>query len=210
MDRSKRVTIAGNLWANMVARHPRLKGGSSAIVANNVGYNFERALNLGGGVDDETTAVIVGNYYRAGPRTSTDESIIGATYTDAKGPITAYIAYNQTDPESMPVTGTGSGITMASRRPLWPDGLETVRGEHAYEAVLSGVGARPVDRTEHDERILEHVRNGTGAIIDSQAAVGGYPDHAETTHSLDVPDDDLGPWLAQWTRAVEDPGASPP
>lgn len=110
----------------------------------------------------------------------------------------------------MPVTGNGGGITMASQRPLWPDGLETVRGQQAYEAVLSGVGARPADRTEHDERILEHVRNGTGAIIDSQAEVGGYPDLTETTHTLDVPGDGLGEWLAQWARAVEDPGASPP
>ncbi|WP_137290534.1 pectate lyase family protein [Natronorubrum halophilum] len=210
MDRSKRVTIAGNLWANTVARHPRLKGGSSSVVANNVGYNFERALNLGGGVDDETTATIIGNYYRAGPRTPTDGTVIGTTYTDAQGPVTAYIAYNETEPNSMPVSGTGSGITMADKRPLWPDGLETVPGRQAYEAVLSGVGARPADRTYHDERILEHVREGTGSIIDSQSAVGGYPEPAKTTHSLDVPDDGLDEWLAQWTRAVEDPDAGPP
>ncbi|WP_121743346.1 hypothetical protein [Natronorubrum halophilum] len=120
MDRSKRVTIAGNLWANTVARHPRLKGGSSSVVANNVGYNFERALNLGGGVDDETTATIIRNYYRAGPRTPTDDTVIGTTYTDAQGPITAYIAYNETEPNSMPVSGAGSGITMADKRPCGP------------------------------------------------------------------------------------------
>ena len=210
MNRSKRVTIAGNLWANMVARHPRLKGGTSSVVANNVGYNFERALNLGGGVDDETTATIVGNYYRAGPRTPTDETIIGTTYTDAKGPINAYIAYNETEPSSMPVTGNGSGITMVNQRPLWPDELGTIHGRETYDAVLSGVGARPADRTAHDERILEHVREGTGAIIDSQEDVGGYPDLEETTHTLDVPDDGVDEWLAQWARAVEDPAASPP
>ncbi|ADB63557.1 hypothetical protein Htur_4785 (plasmid) [Haloterrigena turkmenica DSM 5511] len=209
MDRSKRVTIAGNLWANTVARHPRLKGGTSSVVANNVGYNFERALNLGGGVDDETTASIVGNYYRAGPRTPTDDAVVGTTYTDAKGPITAYIAYNETDPSSMPVTGNEGGITMASQRPLWPDDLKTVRGGQAYDTVLSGVGARPADRTAHDERILEHVREGMGAIIDSQEDVGGYPDLEETTHALDVPDEGVGEWLAQWARAVEDPAASP-
>ncbi|QRV17981.1 hypothetical protein JMJ58_23655 (plasmid) [Haloterrigena salifodinae] len=48
----------------------------------------------------------------------TDNAVIGTTYTDAKRPITAYIAYNETDPSSMPVIGTGSGITMASQRPL--------------------------------------------------------------------------------------------
>ena len=210
MNRSKRVTIAGNLWANMVGRHPRLKGGTSSVVANNVGYNFERALRLGGGVDDETTASIVGNYYRAGPRTSTGDAVVGTTYTDARGAITAFVAFNETDPSSMPVTGNGSGITMAERRPLWPDGLGTVGAQQAYETVLSGVGARPADRTHHDDRIVAEVREKAGAIIDSQTDVGGYPDLAETTHSLDVPDDGLDEWLAQWARAVEDPAASPP
>ncbi|WP_247004261.1 pectate lyase family protein [Halosolutus gelatinilyticus] len=210
MDRSERVTIAGNLWANSVARHPRLKGGSSSVVANNVAYNFERGLNLGGGVDDETRATIVGNCYRAGPRTPTDDAVIGAIHTDANGPVTAYVAHNETMPESMPVTGAGSGITMATERPLWPDGFPTVPGRQAYETVLSGAGARPADRTYHDVRIVENVREGTGAIIDSQEAVGGYPELPATSHSLDVPDDDLGEWLWQWTRAVEDPTAQPP
>ncbi|QRV17982.1 hypothetical protein JMJ58_23660 (plasmid) [Haloterrigena salifodinae] len=72
--------------------------------------------------------------------------------------------------------------------------------------MLSGVGARPA----HDERILKHVCEGTGAIIDSQEDVGGYPDFEEMTHALDVPDNGLDEWLAQWARAVEDPAASPP
>ncbi|WP_126664950.1 hypothetical protein [Haloterrigena salifodinae] len=76
--------------------------------------------------------------------------------------------------------------------------------------MLSGVGARPADRTAHDERILEHVCEGTGAIIDSQKDVAGYPDFEETTHTLDVPDNGLDEWLAQWARVVEDPAASPP
>ncbi|WP_224450355.1 pectate lyase family protein [Haloprofundus salilacus] len=203
MDRSKRVTIAGNLWAHSVGRHPRLKGGSSTVVANNVAYNFERGLRLGGGVDDETTATIVGNYYRAGTLTSSDDPVIGTTFTDSVGPVRAYIAFNATDPSEIPVTGASSGITVPNQRPLWPESLQTASATEAYETVLASCGARPADRTPHDERVLRDVRERSGSIIDSQADVGGYPDLESNERKLEVPDEGFAEWLFEFTLAVE-------
>ncbi|WP_459191464.1 pectate lyase family protein [Halosimplex sp. J119] len=203
MNNSENVTLAGNLWAHNVGRHPRLKGGTSSVVANNVMYNFDRGTNLGGGVAAETTASIVGNYYRAGPMTADNEPVVGATYTDAEGPITAFVAYNRTDPSSMPVVGDGAPIEMASTRPLWPDGLTAADAEEAYETVLSSAGARPADRTPHDERIVSDVRDREGTSIDSQDDVGGYPDLESTTRELSVPEEGLADWLREFTVAVE-------
>ncbi|MFC7141899.1 polysaccharide lyase family 1 protein [Halosimplex aquaticum] len=203
MDRSKQVTIAGNLWANNVARHPRLKGGSTSVVVNNVAYNYERALNLGGGVADETRASVVGNFYAAGERTDPDDPVIGTTYTDADGPVTAFVAYNETDPSSIPITRDGTRIDLVSERPLWPDGLAAVRGEAAYENALSASGARPADRDAIDERIVSDVDARAGGVIDSQEEVGGYPDPEPTERELDVPESGLAEWLREFTLAVE-------
>ncbi|ELZ15391.1 hypothetical protein C477_16930 [Haloterrigena salina JCM 13891] len=135
-DRSKRVAVAGDLRTNSVDRHLRRKRGTNSVVANNAGSHFGHALNPGVDIGDETIASIDENYYRAGPRTSAGEAVTGTTDTDAKGPITAYIASHETDPSSIPVTGNGDGIRMVSRRPLRPDDLETVRGRQVYDAVL--------------------------------------------------------------------------
>ncbi len=202
MNNSDNVTIAGNLWAHNVGRHPRLKGGTSSAVVNNVMYNFDRGTNLGGGVSDETTASIVGNYYRAGTITDESDPVIGATFTDADGPVRAYIAYNETDP-SMPVVDQGAPIEALSERPVWPDGLTTRRGSDAYESVLAGVGARPADRTDHDRRIVADVRDRSGSPIDSQDDVGGYPELAPTTRELSVPDENLAEWIREFTVTVE-------
>jgi pectate lyase len=202
MNNSDNVTLAGNLWAHNVGRHPRLKGGTSTAVVNNVMYDFDRGTNLGGGVPDETTASVVGNYYRAGTITDESEPVVGATFTDADGPVRAYVAYNDTDP-SMPVVDQGAPIEALSERPVWPDGITTQRAGDAYESVLAGVGARPADRTAHDERIVADVRDRTGSPIDSQDEVGGYPDLEPTTRELSVPDEGLGEWLREFTAAVE-------
>lgn len=202
-DLSQRVLLAGNLWANSIGRHPRLKGGTSTAVSNNLMYNFERGTNLGGGVTDETTATIVGNFYKAGPDTPTEEPVLGTTFTDASGPIRAYVAFNATDPTTMQTTTPSTQISLVTERPLWPIGLETIPASEVSEAIPTSVGARPADRTPTDERILTHVAEGTGEYIDSQEEVGGYPDLEATERSLDVPDSGLAAWLHEHTVAVE-------
>lgn len=202
-DRSKRVVLAGNLWAHNVGRHPRLKGGTSSVVANNVTYNFDRGTNLGGGVSDETTSSIVGNYYRAGEITSESDPVVGSTFTDASGEVRAYVAYNATDPSTMQIVGSGTQITQVQERPLWPDDLSTTGAEDAYETVLAAVGARPSDRTPYSERILQDVRDRTGTPIDGQADVGGYPDFESAERALDVPDEGIAEWLHEFTVDVE-------
>ncbi|ELZ20005.1 pectate lyase [Halosimplex carlsbadense 2-9-1] len=203
MDRSKRVTIAGNLWANNVARHPRLKGGSTSVVVNNVVYNYERATNLGGGVADETRSSIVGNVFLGGEQTDPTEPVVGTTFTDDDGPVRAFIAYNETEPASIPVTRSGTAIDLVNERPLWPDGLTAVRGADAYDGAIGAVGARPADRDTIDRRILTDVEAREGSVIDSQEDVGGYPDFEPTERALDVPDTGLAEWLREFTVAVE-------
>ena len=51
----------------------------------------------------------------------------------------------------------------------------------AYEKVLNFSGAMLPVRDEHDIRIVNDVRNGTGGFIDEPSEVGEWPDYKSTT-----------------------------
>jgi hypothetical protein len=59
--------------------------------------------------------------------------------------------------------------------PLWPEGLKAIPARQVETRVLAQAGARPWDRDSTDLRLVEQVRKGTGALIDDEAEVGGYP-----------------------------------
>jgi len=59
--------------------------------------------------------------------------------------------------------------------PLWPDGFTAMPAADVKESIRANVGARPWDRDAIDTRIVDLALSGGGAIIDSEAAVGGYP-----------------------------------
>jgi hypothetical protein len=75
-----------------------------------------------------------------------------------------------------------------SSRPLWHNTIEGLKAGEVKEHVLANAGARPWDRDEIDTRIIETARKGTGKIINSEADVGGYPQH-EPTYAPFNPDD---------------------
>ena len=68
--------------------------------------------------------------------------------------------------------------------------MPTTGPEQNRAAVLTGAGASHV-RDAVDRRILAGVHDGTGAIIDSQAQVGGWPDLAPGTPWIDSDGDGL-------------------
>jgi hypothetical protein len=76
-------------------------------------------------------------------------------------------------------TAATNAMTVATP-PLWPDGFEAMPADDVKEWIRTNVGARPWDRDEIDTRIVEQALAGTGAIINSEADVGGYPMHAPT------------------------------
>jgi hypothetical protein len=69
--------------------------------------------------------------------------------------------------------------------------------------VLTRAGARPKDRDAIDTRIVADFRAGTGAIIDSQDQVGGYPTAEQTTRPLDVPSENVEAWLRSFSDELE-------
>ena len=56
---------------------------------------------------------------------------------------------------------------------------------------LQYAGARPWDRDQIDQRIIQEVKNKTNRIIDSEQEVGGYPETEATYQKFDEEEWDL-------------------
>jgi hypothetical protein len=187
-NNAKRVTVAGNLFVDGVDRNPRLKEGTDSVVVNNGVFHFGDGVWM----DPDTRSSVEGNAYRG--KISNKPTVFG----DGE----AHVADNDREADA-PGPFVGEGITQLDSRPLWPDGLETLPSSETLDHDFRHAGARPVARTPHDRRILEKARSGNYAFVDSQTEVGGYPNLAENTRELAVPDSGLRAWLREHARAVE-------
>lgn len=214
---TEEMAILGNLYANENDRHPRLKGGTRSIVANNVVYNFDTAVRLGDdaetNADDEypTQASLVGNVYRPGDNTPTDSPIVDINDEDDVKPVKISLDDNVLQgPLSMLPENPDPRLTVVDEPPVWPDAFTPVDGDDVFGAATNTAGAQPAQRTSYDATVVHQTRAREGEVIDHQEEVGGYPDYGPVTRSLDVPTENFGEWLAQYTRSVEVNGAKPP
>jgi hypothetical protein len=202
------VSLIGNSYINNVDRNPRLNGGSEVAIVNSFVYNFDEAIELVGEEGNRVTATITRNYYKSSDITPPNDPIVKPEQTGAR----AFIAFNRTEPSTIPVIRESRNLDNLRTRPVYPDGFQALPVGEVPEHNLATAGARPAERTPTDERLVEEARTDTGDIIDSQDEVGGYPVLDETERALDPPEagDGLAEWLHQHTRAVELPDASAP
>lgn len=206
MNNAKSVALVGNLLAHNRARNPRLKGGTTSVVVNNHVYHFSNAITMGGDSTEGPVSSVVGNRWERGP-----EKRIIEDAAEPENQSRVYVNDNAVVPLSAPMVG--DGITVLEDRPVWPgDRLTPMPVDDVLAHTFQTVGARPADRTHHDQRIIDQVLEQTERYVDSQSDVGGYPDLDSTSRSLTVPapGDGLAEWLYQHTRAVESEDASPP
>ncbi len=203
-DNATNVALLGNVWAKARSRIPRLKGGTTSVVANNFTYFFDEACNT----DSSAETSWVGNVYAG--TTVTGEPIV-------EGSGTVYSQDNVTEP---PLDSGVSfvGPSTVGYRPLWPSGFSAMGSGQVESTALSNAGARPADRTGNDARIIQEIRDRAGASyhdspydywIADHNEVGGYPQLPENTHSLSVPSSGLRDWLAEWSSVVETGSGNP-
>ena len=195
---AKNVALLGNVWTCNVDRNPRLRLASTNAVVNNLTYFYDDGCWL----DPQTRASIVGNQYLS-PQTD-QPNVLTKSLDYGEGIPKAYLEDNYTDGD---VPMLGEDVEALAEPPLWPDDLDALPSGKVRSHNLANAGARPADRTPHDERIVEKVRNENGAYIDSQEEVGGYPDLPENTHSLSPPQSGLRAWLREQSRRVETGGS---
>jgi hypothetical protein len=202
------VAVVGNLYAHNDERNPWFKGFATGVIVNNVVYDpGSWAMRLGavlnewvdsGITPDGPRVSIVSNVMRHGPSTPPERAMVGSNSNGS-----AYLEDNLAfDAAGRPATVVDARVVQLSERPTWPIGLDVLPAAQVFERVLASAGARPRERDAVDARIVAEVRAGTGALVDSQDEVGGYPTAAPTRRTLDVPAN-VENWLDQLASELE-------
>jgi hypothetical protein len=201
-----RVTMVGNLMAHQVERNP-LSRSRELVFVNNLVYNRVNYNFNGQSLEGRTTrSSIVGNVFIEGPSQERSTKSIylmtSGTYRLYSGS-RVYQDDNRSD-EGTSVSalvnqsgGTLSGL-MTSSAPVWNTGLtaRATANNNVYNRVLNYAGARPKDRDSADKRVINHVKNRNGSVINCVASngttrcnrnAGGWPSLAQNTRRLTLP-----------------------
>lgn len=201
-DNVRDILIVGNLYAHNHERNPLFKGAVHGHVINNLIYNpGQRAAHYNliaeewlGHERDTGRMVLRGNVLRAGPSTQP----LALFMLGGSGDMELFADDNlAVDRIGLPLPQDGRYTTAPARviplaaAPPLPPGVLLLPAEQVQDAVIADVGARSWDRDDIDRRIVADVIEGRGAIIDSQAQVGGYPAYAETRQPFVEADWDL-------------------
>ncbi|HWA25397.1 MAG TPA: hypothetical protein VG734_07040 [Lacunisphaera sp.] len=196
------VSWHNNLWIHNDARNPRLgdnygRGPTypSFDVRNNVIYGFGGTAS--GLTQGKLKINYVGNYLRAGP----DSSAKTPMTIGPNSEIEIYFAGNVYDghadftndntkfPSAYEIDGKRQ-VQLADK-PFELAPVKTVPAEKALDLVLAGVGASLPKRDAVDTRLIDHVRNREGKMINSQAEVGGWPELKSSPAPADADQDGL-------------------
>lgn len=199
-----------NLVAHHDSRNPRfdhdyvntLRGPLDYI--NNVVYNWGSNSSYGGEAANETNAYktinMINNYYKPGPATLKNKSLLCQPYTKCKNCVKAmgtativpahfFISGNYMYGSSAvtndnwkgvkPQDPTGKEAIKSETRFLAADGTKDIMTMHsaetAYEKVLAFAGAS-YKRDAVDARVVEETKNGTFTYSGSNGSTGGLID----------------------------------
>lgn len=179
------VTFHHNLWIHNDGRNPRLGDNygkppfPTFDVRNNVIYNYGGAAT--GLVQGNFGANYVANLIIPGPSTRGKWPISIGEPSDLRFFIrdnifegnAAFTADNSLFFNVTEIKGKRQVQTVAE--PFPAPTVRTVPARELLDVVLPDVGASRPARDPVDARLVAHVRNRNGAMINSQADVGGWP-----------------------------------
>ena len=180
---SYNVTVHHTLLAHNDFRNPLIVDGGTHDFVNNVIYNW--GVLPGEIIDSDANTFLnfIGNTYIPGPSSEPRLFEIVIPTGQPKIYVEDNFGPHRTDPTmdewSLVGFGYGEGIAPDAFRSMTEfktPPLTIMHSADAMELVLSGAGATLPERDAVDIRVVEDVRYGTGAIIDSPEDVGGYPD----------------------------------
>lgn len=191
-----------NLWIHNDARNPRLgdnygRGPTFPTfdVRNNVIYGFGGTAS--GLTQGKLKINYVANYLRAGPDSTAKTPMTIGPNSD----ITIYFNGNVYDghadftadnskfPSAYEIGGKRQ-VQLADR-PFEVAPVKTVSAAEALELVLAQVGATLPKRDAVDARLVSHVRDRSGKMINSQKEVGGWPELKSAAAPADADGDGM-------------------
>lgn len=210
-DHGKNISVIQNLIIHCKDRHPRIKGDTSSLVVNNAMYNMGGTVWVAiGGVFNApagpTYVTLVHNHFKNGPNTQVPNEM--AKWEDLVAGSELY------RPGNIYPSLIGTGTYFVMTAPVWHETINPMPAADVQAFVVAHVGCRPLERTAHEQRMINDYINGTGIIIDSQTQVGGFPTLAGTSRVLTLPSNPSGDsngdgytnledWIVQFTVAVE-------
>jgi hypothetical protein len=174
-DRSKNITIRGNLIAFNEERNPYLKPGTSVEFINNLVYGWGpkggwSLCNLTNNTESDEPILLtfVGNVYRAAP----SSIILPPIYAKKLDPRSEILARDNISPSS-PMTATISAthalpahLKLMSTPPVSSPRTTPLPASETTHRVLTSAGSRPITRDAHDARIVREVELSTGTLKD--------------------------------------------
>ncbi len=175
------ITMVGNLFGHLVERNP-LSRASELVYVNNIVYNRATLdLDIQGDNGTVVKATVLHNLFIRGPSYSRDTTPIkihtaGDLSVGAGSSI--YQAgnhhYNYVRELLSVTAGMLPGLLNTTSYPVWNGGLPmyNTANDAVYNRVLGYAGARPKDRDSVDKRIVQDVKNRTGALLNCVAADG--------------------------------------
>ncbi|WP_192456555.1 pectate lyase family protein [Musicola keenii] len=210
-DNVTNAAIIGNLYAHNNERNPWFKGGSTGVIVNNLIYNpGVWAIRVGAiqsewegkTLPENPKVAIAGNVMYYGANTTSGLALVGSNTTGGSVWMNDNLAYNTAGKAVSQTSGTG--ITQLKSAPVWPTGLTAISANSVVGQVTQKAGARPNDRDSVDQRIVSNFQKRTGAFVDSQDDVGGYPTATAVKRTLTVPSSNVDAWLQQLAKALEE------
>jgi len=187
---TKNFSAIGNLWISNRERQPRVNGGASANLVNNVSYNIGNAYStVVGSAVGPSYLTAVGNVYINGPNTTSTSYGI-SIYDDTAAGTQIYIA------DAMATSNVYSSKTapyMVSTPPVSLEGIFVQNSNQVENSVFANAGARPGERDgiigngvgdDVDERLVMEVETRTGSLKSSAPSV---PDLEPAYRSFSVP-----------------------
>ena len=237
---SRRTSVHHNLFAHCAERNPTVSSSGNVEIVNNVIYNWRWVGTRLTYYHYEPNVCtdpgpkycnLIGNYYIPGPNTWDNVAI------DISGdkPPSLFYVYDNIGPANHGngrITGTEpewniiwhegwSESDMKSNTPLFTSNINAQDATANYNTLFNKVGARPTDRDQVDNRIIQEVKERKGNIIKSQKEVGGWPDLEENYRELTIPNNphsdndgngytNLEEWLRIYATELEAPNNNQP
>ncbi len=225
-DFGQRIAVIGCLFADNVMRNPFVKGGVTALIANNVIYNpGDSAIHLGDAEHSGPSWVsAAGNVLLPGPDTPWYIALAwvqGDAHPDARLALYGNDSRGYRLWHAWRRSNAPANITNWMDAPVRVSPLTLRDSGDTVDWVTAQAGSRPAMRDPVDARIVEGMRTGSGRIIDHPEDVGGLPDILPVYQALSLPSEpeedadhdgytNLEEWLHERARIVEGrPEAAP-
>lgn len=193
-DENTGLCIMGSLFAHNRRRNPATR--SNAVLVNNYIYNPGGPIIHFFGANPDITAA--GIAIEPGPDTDSGAAVFqngGTIYSEDIMDIAT----------SLPLDD--GSVTHVGSPTLTPSGLnlqtDLVPADDVRQFVTATAGSRPANRPQIEADFIDRLLARRHGIIDSQDAVGGYPQYAPTSRPLDLRGGELLPQVRSRRRTVE-------